>query len=87
MKKFNINYEVRVKLTQVGIDELERQHNELYEHLPKSIDREFKKPSVDDDGYSKFQMWCLISSLGHLCRMGLEQPFETEILIEDNLLK
>ena len=81
---FNLNGDVYVKLTDVGRNELERQHYELYSMLP-NIKRSYVEPEVDDEGFSKFQMWVLMSSLGHLCRMGLEQPFETTIKIGKSL--
>ena len=81
---FNLNGYVYVKLTDTGRNELKRQHDELYSMLP-NVNEPYVEPEVDDDGLSKFQMWVLISSLGHLCRMGLEQPFETTIKIGKSL--
>ena len=77
--KFNINANVKVKLKPHAIAELKRQHNELLEVAPNI--GEFNAPKVDEDGYSQFQMWSLMGQLGHLCQLGLEPPFDTEIII------
>ena len=45
----NVNHYVKVKLNDVGIKELERQHNELAMKLPKL--GKFKKPKTDSEGY------------------------------------
>lgn len=76
---FNVNHYVRVKLTQVGLDELKRQHDELYAKVP-SI-HAWKPPVTDKDGWSKHQLWSLMQDLGHLCGLGRATPFETTIEI------
>lgn len=76
--KFNINQLVKVKLTKVGMDELKRQHAEL----PESLKFEFNQ-TVDEDGYSSFQCWQLMSTFGHMMILGLNLPFETETLLLD----
>ena len=80
--KFNINDMVKVKLTKAGVNELRRAHEDLNERC--CCDFPFTEPLVDEDGYSKFQLWCLMSNLGHKCGMGHELPFETNIIIEEN---
>lgn len=77
--KFNINDYVKVKLNKVGVDELKRQHVELKANFPKLDD--FIEPKTDDEGYSKFQLHELMNRLGHLCILGFEPPFDTEIEI------
>lgn len=79
-KPFNFNYHVKVKLTEIGLKELERQHHELYNSLGKP--KEWVPPKTDEDGYSSFQMWHLMSDLGHLMNLGDEPPFELNTLIE-----
>lgn len=74
---FNINDWVMVKLNDSGIAELKRQHEDLRKQIPSV--GEFKEPKKDDDGYSKFQMHDLMLRFGHLCQLGFEPPFETEI--------
>jgi hypothetical protein len=77
--KFNINSYVKVKLNKVGIDELKRQHTELKANFPGLHD--FREPKTDEEGYSRFQLHDLMNRLGHLCTLGFEPPFDTEIEI------
>jgi hypothetical protein len=85
MKKFNINQYVRVKLTDAGIEELKRQHEELRELVP-SIG-EFKAKETDEDGMTRFQLWVLMSQLGHMCTQTGPEPFEMDIIFEDRDLR
>jgi len=81
-RKINLNSFVKVKLTKIGLEELKRQHDKLYESLPASMRVEFNPPDTDNDGYSSFQLWILMGQLGHLCKIGCVLPFKTEILLE-----
>lgn len=83
MMKFNINSSVKVKLTEVGVKELKRQHEELCNAHP-NIDMKFTL-TVDEEGYSTFQMYSLMHQLGHLCNLGGKLPFATIILIGDKV--
>ena len=74
---FNINEYVKVKLNESGLNELERQHEELRQRL-LSVG-EFRPPKVDEDGYSKFQMHDLMKRLGHTCMLGVEPAFDANI--------
>ena len=76
--KFNINEYVKVKLKKSGLAELKRQGDELRKTFPK-LD-EYVPPKIDKDGYSKFQLHDLMQRLGHLCTLGFEPPFDTEII-------
>ncbi len=76
---FNINYHIKVKLTDIGKAELKRQHDELRKVCP--VD-EYKPKEEDEEGFVKFQAWSLFSSLGHLCDIGCKPPFETDVKIE-----
>lgn len=82
MKEFNVNHNVKVKLTQIGIDELKRQHDDLAWCFPSMKNECFVPPKVDENGYSTFQMHVLMSTFGHLCQNGFSVPFETTILID-----
>lgn len=77
--KVNVNEWVKVKLKAEGIAELERQHNELRERLPKL--KPFSPPKTDDEGYTKFQLHCLMNRFGHMMVLGAEPPFELDILV------
>jgi len=78
---FDMNHNVKVKITKIGLDELERQHNERKEAFPM-VFKEFITPKVDEDGFSKWQMWCLMSDLGHLLGNGFDVPFMPCMKIE-----
>lgn len=69
MKRFNINNWVKVKLTEEGLDLLEQSHYDLYESIGKPP-REWVKPVVDENGYSKFQMWDLMNKFGKYTTLG-----------------
>ena len=85
MIDFNVNQYVYVKLTDTGIEELKRQHEEIKSYAPSL--GEFKPPIVDDAGRSKFQLWRLMESLGHLCRIGFDAPFDVDIKFEEKAAK
>jgi len=78
---FNMNHYIKVKITKIGLDELERQHNEYKKVYPLAF-KEFIAPNVDEDGFSKWQMWSLMCQLGHLLGNGFSVPFMPEIKIE-----
>ena len=84
MTSYNINSFVYVKLTDIGIQELKRQHDELITIYPSMGDF---KIQVNNDGYVKLQMHELMLRLGHLCSLGFIVPFETEILFDSDDLK
>ncbi|QZA69850.1 hypothetical protein 043JT007_64 [Bacillus phage 043JT007] len=77
--KFNANYYVKVKLTEEGLNELKRQHDELNAHY-NGLAGEFTLPKTDEDGYSKFPLWDLMQKLGWMMRMGTKLPFETNMI-------
>lgn len=77
--KFNVNEYVMVKLTEIGKAELRKQNDEL-RAVVKSL-RPYSEPEEDDQGYTKYQLWDLMSTFGHLMVMGCEPPFETDIIV------
>lgn len=85
-KRFNLNNEVKVKLSEAGHKEMERQHYDLYKRIGRNAP-EFKRKSVDSDGYSSFQMHTLMNAFGHMMTLGVrpdEMPFNgLDILICD----
>jgi repressor LexA len=83
--RFNINETVRVKLNEDGLRILEARHTELYQHI--GLDRPFAPPQVDDEGYSRFQLWTLMREFGPHIRMGMKPPFDTTIDIPDAALR
>ena len=79
---FNINNHVLVKLTDVGREELRRQHNDLFRNC--LAEHPFHPPKEDENGWSRWQQWTLMEELGSKCGMGQNMPFETEIKFEQH---
>ena len=77
---FNINHYVRVKLSNEGLRILREQHEDLKAAFPKLDD--FVEPVVDEEGYSKFQMWSLMRTFGEAMSACKLVPFETWIQFE-----
>ena len=71
--KFNINKYVKVRLTDFG-------RLRVKEYF-KSIGLDSSYLVEDEAGWSKWQLWDLMSTLGPDISMGFELPFETEIEI------
>lgn len=82
---FNLNHDVRVKLTPVGREILRKQHDALMAAYGDKYP--FVEPATDADGWSRFQMWDLMNELGAACFMGCRTPFETTVAFERKDLK
>jgi hypothetical protein len=67
--EFNTNDYVWVRLQKRGLDAIAADPLEAACHAHRK--------SVD--GWTRWQLWQLMSTLGHLCFMGPEPPFETTI--------
>jgi hypothetical protein len=76
---FNVNETVRVKLTERGLQTLRERHDEIARQYPAF--GSFKPPKTDADGWSEFQLWSLMRSLGPHILMGGPTLFETTIQI------
>jgi hypothetical protein len=85
MKSFNINSTVKVRLTKVGEELLEKNWKDFWNSIGRL--NPYQPPTPDADGYVEFQMWDLMGNLGEQCGWGGDLPFDTEILIEDKDLK
>jgi len=79
--KFNVNDTIKVRLNARGIAIMEKHHNELRLRIPAI--KEFKAPAVDDHGYSSFQLWAFMQEFGPYMVLGLEVPFDSEIIIPE----
>lgn len=84
--KFNINENVRVKLTDYGREMLKKDHEEFWNMVQTLGGRpnvliEYVPPVEDDDGWSTWQMWCLMKNLGQYVGMATKNPFELTIEI------
>jgi hypothetical protein len=75
---FNINYYAKVKLTPHGINILKLQHEQSKNFCPNI--GEFKL-ELDKDGYYKDQLHSLMYAFGKYMTLGMEVPFETNIIL------
>lgn len=78
--KFNINQYVLVKLTEDGKKILREDHYEFWRKVGRQPPYQYSEPKEDSEGYSKFQLWDLMSKLGPYCTLGFKLPFDTEII-------
>ena len=73
----NLNEYVKVKLTDYGL-KVHRTH-----YLVKSAPV-YRPPRVDEQGYSKFQLWDLMNIFGSVMYLGNPNvPFENNEIIYD----
>jgi len=80
--KFNINNNVRVKLTPRGHEVNKRQHEELFLSIgkPELIEKyPYAPPVEDEDGWSEWQLWHLMKTFGSSCGCGSDLVMSTEI--------
>jgi hypothetical protein len=77
---FNLNHNVKVKLTEFGINKLKEQHEDLYKEIP-GLQPDFKI-NKDDEGFTYFQLHSLIMQLGHHLSYCGNLPFETNMKVE-----
>ena len=73
MDTLNINENVWVKLT----DEGRHWHREAMTERYPMI--RYTAPTEDAEGWSKWQLWCLMHDFGNRMYMGPLPPFGTEI--------
>lgn len=78
---FNVNDYVWVKLTPAGLKILERNFYELRRAFP-NLPKQFLPPSVDAEGYTKYQLWALMHDFGNHMVMGGQSPVETDVVLE-----
>jgi len=80
--KFNINEEVKVKLNAYGLniytEKMEKVNEWLNSVHGKCVKMEVK---IDENGYTKFQLWDLMHLFGPHMVLGMDIPFtDTEIV-------
>lgn len=79
---FNINNNIKVKLTEHGKNILKKQHEELYQYSCASNYRQYVPITEDENGFSTWQMWSLFETFKeHIHLSAYPLPFETEIII------
>jgi hypothetical protein len=80
----NMNDYVKVKLTELGRQELKKQHDEMNERLISRGGMPYDTFQIvrDDEGYTMFQLWKLMSHFGHMMYNGSKMPFEMDIKLD-----
>jgi hypothetical protein len=83
--KFNVNDIVKVKLKQEGYQRLADIHNSFVGRVPTWEVRDWRyyKKKADADGYTSFQLWSFMQDFGPIVALGMETPFEAEIIINE----
>lgn len=79
LMRFNVNDHVKVRLTERGRTLLRKNHDKLFAPVPPAARMEFFLPEEDAEGWSEWQLWCLMQEFGPHMHMGFDPPFETTI--------
>jgi len=90
MNRFNINSNVKIKLTEFGIDVLKREHEEMRYDCKYTMGYDIGEFNLklDEEGYYTIQAWEMMETFGgYLNQLNENNPFEIEILIDENDLK
>lgn len=74
--EFNINENVKVKLTDKGKDIYFHQYDD-YPTINASY------PKVDNNGYTRFQLWDLMKLYGSYMGLCKDLVFETTIILDN----
>ena len=77
-KEFNMNQTIKVKLKDEGRDIYYHQ----YDSWIHNTNLKPSYPTVDEEGYTEFQMWRFIELYGKYIKFDKDQPFNLNILIE-----
>lgn len=77
---FNVNNMVRVKLTDHGRDLLRQEHQRKFAAYGDRFP--YSEPEEDAEGYSRWQLWDLMSKLGSNISLGCQMPFDSQIIME-----
>jgi hypothetical protein len=83
-KKFNLNDNVLIKLTDRGRQVLKEQHEQFNLDFPSMPDdyKKYRPLKEDINGYSKWQLWVLMEKFGTHIHIGMDPLFETEIILK-----
>ena len=87
MKSFNINYNVKVRLTKFGKELHKKQWEDFWNSIGRLDEFLYTPPKEDENGYVEFQLWNLMEKFGSHCGVCKELAFETIILIDERDLK
>lgn len=81
--KVNANENVKVKLTEYGVEILRERHNKLYQGLNALCEAYPFELKLDDEGYYVTQLWILFSIFGNSMSMSGKLPFDMNIIIRN----
>ena len=86
---FNLNHNVRVKLTELGYQRLADLHNSYIGQIPKWEERKSEdyRSQADEDGYTRFQMWSFMDKFGDVTGLCKPSYYDLEILIDTKDIK
>lgn len=86
---FNMNSQVKVKLTQLGYQHLADEHNEYIGIVSafKTRSADYYKALADKDGFTSFQLWVFIQSFGKVTGMGFKPCYDNNIVFSDTDLE
>jgi hypothetical protein len=87
MKHFNINCNVKVRLTKFGKELHKKDWEDFWNSIGRLDEFPYTPPKEDENGYCEFQMWDLMKKFGSYCGLGREMPFDTVIFIDEKDLK
>jgi hypothetical protein len=81
--KFNINHQVKVKVTDYGYEAWLEHENRfvMYSSTYPITTIEELKAKVDTDGYTTFQMWDMMAIFGPKMSMGFKIPIDTNVIL------
>ena len=75
---FSINYNIKAKLNDYGVEILKTRHRQLVEYSEGAYNQPFTLPSTDENGYSIFQLWIFMQIFGPYLHIGSEMPFDAD---------
>jgi hypothetical protein len=87
MKHFNINCNVKVRLTKFGKELHKQQWEDFWRSIGRLDENPYTPPKEDENGFCEFQMWDLMEKFGNHCGLCKELAFDTIILIDEKDLK
>lgn len=82
MIEFNVNDYIYVRLTDVGRNELRKDHDKFNSEYCNVLGK-YVPPKEDENGWSKWQAHDIMHRLGKIMGPGFDPPFETTIRIKD----
>lgn len=84
--KTNVNLKIKIKLKDKGLRMLAEHNNEIFKDTPMMQkmhrDESYYAAKIDANGWYEMSIWEAMQVFGSGIGMGIDLPFETEVLIE-----